>query len=169
MASRSSNGPAPSPLRRWASFALLALGCSSEGAPSGYFDPRGEVFLSPEFSAEQSEVVQGALSAWGEATHGEVAFLVRVGDGYPRIAPAPMATRILGEFVPSERPEIVLDTQKAIDPSALRNLTLHEVGHALGLVHITENESVMFPFATTVQELDEWTLAAWHGRHAARP
>ena len=80
-----------------------------------------------------------------------------------------MGTRILGEFVPSARPEIVLDTQKALEPGSLRNLTLHEVGHALGLAHIDRNESVMFPFATTVQALDEWTLAAWRERRDTAP
>ena len=156
-------------LRLWASLALLALGCSSESTAGGYFDARGEVFLSPQFTAAQCEVIEGALSEWSQATNEEVAFRLRIGDGYPRISPAPMGTRILGEFVPSARPEIVLDTQKALEPGSLRNLTLHEVGHALGLAHIDRNESVMFPFATTVQALDEWTLAAWRERRDTAP
>lgn len=148
----------------WAALAALAFGCASERSPRNYFEPRGEVFLSPKFSAEQLVVVEGALSAWSEATAGEVAFQVRVGEGFPRIAPAREDAHIRGEFMASDTPEIALDTRKAADAPALRNLTLHEVGHALGLSHIARNDSVMFPFATTLQELDPWTLAAWRER-----
>ncbi|HET9931411.1 MAG TPA: hypothetical protein VFQ35_12010, partial [Polyangiaceae bacterium] len=122
----------------WATMALLALACSSETATSSHFDPRGEVFVSPRFTLEQCEVVESALAAWSNATNGDVAFQVRIGEGYPRIVPAEVGERIMGEFVPSERPEIVLDTQKALDATALRNLTLHELGHAIGLPHIPE-------------------------------
>ena len=59
------------------------------------------------------------------------------------------------------RRQIVVDTSKAELAWELRNTMLHELGHALGLKHIERVESVMFPFANSVQELDPWTLEAW--------
>jgi hypothetical protein len=141
-----------------------ATSCSVEPASPKYFEPRGVVYVSPEFSTEQSEIVIQAMSTWQAATNGEVAFDVRIGQGHPLIRPAVERDRINGEFILSDEPEIALDTTKAFDPRSLRNLTLHELGHALGLEHIERSESVMFPFATTVQELDAWTLAAWRAR-----
>jgi predicted Zn-dependent protease len=68
---------------------------------------------------------------------------------------------VVGEFIPSDAPEIVLDTNKATDPADLRPLTLHELGHAFRLEHIDHVDSVMFPMANRVQELDPWTLRAF--------
>jgi hypothetical protein len=145
-----------------------ATSCSVEPVAPQYFEPRGVVYVSPEFSAEQNETVMGAMSTWQSATDGEVAFDVRIGEGHPLIRPALERDRINGEFIASDEPEIALDTNKAFESRSLRNLTLHELGHALGLEHIERSESVMFPFATTVQELDAWTLAAWRARSQSR-
>jgi hypothetical protein len=138
-----------------------ASGCSPESASPHYFDPAADVYVSHEFTPEQAQVVLGALTSWSEATRGGVRFNAHLGSGTPQIRPALQDDGVVGEFIPSERPEIVLDTQKAAGPRELRNLTLHEVGHALGLQHIERVDSVMFPVATVVQELDPWTLAAW--------
>lgn len=164
-------GRSPTPTRfgLWALLAGLALGCASEASAGGYFDPRGEVFVSPQFTAEELAVVESAISAWHEATQGEVDFRVRIGDGFPGIAPAREGQQNLGEFSAGESPQITLDTRKAANAPALRNVALHELGHALGLGHIAHNDSVMFPFATTVQELDAWTLAAFRTRRDAAP
>lgn len=145
--------------------ASIVAACSLEAPPPSYFDAQGTVYVSPEFSAAESETLLAAMQSWQTATSGEVAFQARVGGGHPLIRPALQADRINGEFIPSAEPEIVIDTSKLSDTRALRNLALHELGHALGLEHIEHSESVMFPFATTVQELDTWTLAAWHARH----
>ncbi|MGC4088627.1 MAG: matrixin family metalloprotease [Polyangiaceae bacterium] len=146
---------------------LLASACSAPSHEAHYFDPKGSAYISAEFTLEQADVVLGAIDAWREATSGEVDLKPQIGTGSPQVRPAARAERINGEFIPSESPEIVLDVDKVSDAGQLRNLTLHELGHAFGLQHIGHVDSVMFPMATTVQELDHWTLQAWSERSKA--
>jgi len=141
--------------------ATASSACSFQSAPLHYFEPTADVYIALEFTPAQTDVVLGALTSWNEATNGSVQLNARFGDGIPQIRPAQRGDRVIGEYIPSERPEIVLDTAKTADPRELRSLTLHELGHALGLQHIERVDSVMFPVATVVQELDPWTLAAW--------
>jgi hypothetical protein len=147
----------------------LTTACSFESAPLNYFDPTGEVYVSPEFAPEQTDVVLGALTSWNAATHGEVKLHAHVGIGSPQIRPAQQRDGVMGEFIASGRPEIVLDVTQATDARALRSLTLHELGHALGLQHIERVDSIMFPLATVVQEIDPWTLAAWQRLSSSTP
>lgn len=144
------------------SLAAFAFGCSFEPAPLHYFSTEGAVYVSPDFSDEQTDVIVAALASWSEATAGSVALQARIGDGSPQIRPVRERDGIIAEFIPSERPEIVLDTMKAANAEALRSVTLHELGHAFGLQHIEQIDSVMFPLANTVRDLDPWTIAAWH-------
>jgi len=151
-------------LKQLAAALVLSLLCACSGprvAAPQYFDPQGTVYVSSEFSEQQAEVVIGAIHAWRDATAGEVDLHVKVGDGTPLIRPATQRDGLIAEFTPSDPPQIVVDTGKAELAWELRNTMLHELGHALGLKHIERVESVMFPFANSVQELDPWTLEAW--------
>jgi len=151
-------------LRRLAAALSLSLACACSGpkvVEPQYFDPQGTVYVSSEFSEQQAEVVIGAIHAWRDATSGEVDLHVKIGDGAPLIRPATQRDGLIAEFTPSDPPQIVVDTGKAELAWELRNTMLHELGHALGLKHIERVESVMFPFANSVQELDPWTLQAW--------
>lgn len=147
--------------------AFLAA-CSSASEPR-YFEPHGVVNVSPEFDAQQTETVLGAIAAWRDATGGEVDLQAQIGTASPRIRPAQQRERVVAEFVPSAEPEIVIDTAKTPYAWELRNTTLHELGHALGLQHIERVESVMFPYANSVQQLDRWTLEAWHQLRTREP
>ncbi|MFZ5891389.1 MAG: matrixin family metalloprotease [Myxococcota bacterium] len=147
---------------------LATTACAPENAATGHIEPTGDLFISPEFSAEQQEVLIGAIAAWRDATQAEVDLRVQIGSGSPQLRPSAERDGVFGEFIPSSRPEILIDTQKAADPRALRNLTLHEIGHALGIGHIPRANSIMFPYATTLQELDPWTLDAWRSLHDVR-
>jgi hypothetical protein len=149
-------------------FALTSA-CSFQIAPLHYFDPKGDVYVASEFTSEQAEVVLSAIAAWHDATQGAVSLKPQIGNGSPGIRPARERDGVVGEFVPSAEPEIIVDLEKAPNARSLRPTVLHELGHAFRLKHIGRVDSVMFRYATWVQDVDPWTLEAWQELNAAEP
>jgi hypothetical protein len=130
-------------------FAAGCGGAASDGAAAIRFDPCEPVGLTLEVgvTAGQQAGVQAAISAW-DATAGARLLL---GDGSSgdgsSVAALPVifqrAAALSHGFFDPARGEIFINDDLSGD--ALAVVIAHEVGHAMGLVHVTGRASVMNP------------------------
>jgi hypothetical protein len=102
---------------------MLTVGCAPEL-------PEGPVFVDPSFDAERTEAVVAAIDAWVAATDGGAVLRPvidkGIGSDFIRVRP-----RELDGLKGRERSFLIW-----IDPdSDAYSVTLHELGHAIGLGH----------------------------------
>jgi len=130
--------------------------------PLKVFVASDDVQLSPGSSdapGTGSECVQAACSAWNQATHGKVSFVLvrRAEDANievafspdPNMMENPSAAGIAQWSGRGEAPKVRItllttEEEKPIDGDRLLEATLHEFGHALGLSHSKSVEDVMY-------------------------
>ncbi len=153
-------------------FALLALALASVGCTgrTSYLVPAdGDVAISPEFTAEQTEQIIAAIDEWQEASAGKLHLHVHVGgEGYATITPADLSTKhdAGATTYDHEGPghtciqidAIALD--RFSDRDWIRSTALHELGHAFGLAH-TE-EGLMRPQVSPGLTIDADALARFN-------
>jgi hypothetical protein len=146
---------------------LLATGCAA--AAPAQVEPElmpldAEIQVSDAFRGEERAQIDGAAADWYRATGGSVRFELvrRAGDGPWRVERGPTA-KGMGETIPWER-RITINADGITPPDGqpfradeFRGLTLHELGHALGLEH--GDGALMEPFVGTC--IDEATLNAF--------
>ena len=124
--------------------ALLAAACASDPGPApATFDPCTPIVLVPaaDASAAERASIESAIAAWRsragvELTTDEI-------EGAPHVAvlfrPAPLA--FFGVY---ERDTVVINRELS-DDAARSVVVAHELGHAFGLVHVSDGSSVMVP------------------------
>ncbi len=147
--------------------ALALAGCVTPDTtpPVAIADPCSPIVLVPAADATAAEraAVIAAASMWDDVA--ATRFAMDDIDGAPRLAvrfaSAPLA--FFGAYE-AERADIVLNRDLPTD--ALREIAMaHELGHAMGLVHVTDRDSVMNPGNVTIapNAADAAALAALWG------
>jgi predicted Zn-dependent protease len=145
--------------------AWLSVGC----APADRVSLPATLSVSPAFPPEEMEAIVSAADAWTAAT-GNVARLdMSVGDGGTIvISPGKLDHGLGFTFFADEegRAAITIDTEAYTQyladtptylPRALmREVVMHELGHAFGLDH--EPGGLMAPVATGIDVIDDKTL-----------
>ena len=139
----------------------FAAGCdeaSSGDAASGSvaalrFDPCRPVavLLDPGATADQRAGVAGAVEWWNAAAGGQVFVAAGAGDGTPTSPTSPTLGAVPLHFQAAAPPshgffdpargEIFVNVDLGARPLAVT--IAHELGHAFGLVHVTDRPSVM--------------------------
>lgn len=138
---------------------LTLLGCASDSYLNHY-----TVFIDPEFK-DGSKMIYEGVDEWTYISNGELTFDFRFeakdspGDGEivfkattwdTNIGPSGKAlgnTHIdssMGAYLPQATITLATDHANA-DPTTLRRVTAHEMGHALGIHGHTGPETIMAP------------------------
>jgi hypothetical protein len=124
---------------RWGWTFLVALACSAPNGPAHY-----HLSVSTDFSDAQSQAIFDAALEWQTRSGGFVTFDGDLGARdvihFDLVTPTQLTTEFGGGT-------IGLDTQEgrsshiqivdALDAETFHQTALHEIGHAIGLVHMT--------------------------------
>ncbi len=117
---------------------VASAGCA-ERAEMG---PTDTVGISTNFSAEETEQILAASDEWKLATNGAISLDMRI--GLEAVQHSIVAARYLGglsgkTLKPTDgRANVTIQLLGGLPSAVLKQVTMHELGHALGLDHAEE-------------------------------
>jgi hypothetical protein len=147
------------------------------------FSDTEHMYLLPgAFTDEQSALIADAANQWTEATNGTLSMTFEVGWQYPFMYSADLSESIVGtEWSDlNHKPVIAIETKAFTYPDPypdgevifhandFREVVMHEMGHAYGLVHHVNPSGLMNPSINGTNCID-WDTIQQYCLHRSCP
>lgn len=138
---------------RRAAWLFLLAACAGETESAPVADTASHVFV---VDAELADVASQAVELWTDASGGEFAPVLVTGEAQGiqiRLVDAVAdcgAVDLYGCWKPGSQ---VIEISRALAPELRASTLAHEIGHHLGLTHITDSDDLMNPHRSNFRRL----------------